>query len=69
MAAPHVAGVAALLKSAFPNSTPEEIRDAILSLATLSTIECTTGDNPGYLLDRTLDDDIAEPLLYMGGLR
>jgi subtilisin len=70
MASPHVAGVAAMLKSAFPSSTPEEIRDAILSLATLSTIECTSGDNPGYILDRTQDDDdIAEPLLYMRGLR
>jgi subtilisin len=70
MAAPHVTGVAALLKSARPNSTPEEVRDAILSLATVPTIECTSGDNPGYLVDRTQDgDDIAEPLLYMRGLR
>ena len=39
MAAPRVTGAAALLQSAHPNSIPEEIRDAILSLATVPTIE------------------------------
>lgn len=33
MAAPHVAGVAALLYSAFPNASAEEVRDRIISSA------------------------------------
>ena len=69
MAAPHVAGAVALYKSAHPGALPDQIRDAIIALATSSATDCM-GTNPGYLEDRSRDnDDIAEPLLYTTGLR
>ena len=68
MAAPHVAGAAALYKSVHNNALPDQVRDAILSLASTSTTKCD-GNGHGYLGDRTLDDDnVAEPLLYVKDL-
>ena len=47
MASPHVAGVAALLVSIFPNKSAEEIREA-LELGAQGTSQCGSNEKYGY---------------------
>jgi subtilisin len=70
MAAPHVAGAAALYKSVHHSATANQVLDALLSIASTPTTVCKAGVNGhGYLVDRSADlDDVAEPLLDTQGL-
>lgn len=61
MACPHVAGAVALLKSAVPEATPEELKAALLySAYDLGT----SGDDNTYGMGRI---DLVEALDYLGG--
>tara|TARA_B100001248_G_scaffold262731_1_gene261821 strand:+ start:178 stop:1608 length:1431 start_codon:yes stop_codon:yes gene_type:complete len=51
MAAPHVAGVAALILSAFPEASPQQVRDAIVDNALLGQIEDAKEQSPNALLN------------------
>jgi subtilisin family serine protease len=69
MASPYVAGAAALYKSANPSATPEQVLDALSSIASKITTKCYPDSGHGYLVDRSQDlDDEAEPLLYAKNL-
>ena len=72
MASPYVAGAAALYKSANPSATPEQVLDALTSIASKITTKCYPDSGHGYSVDRSQDlDDEAEPLLYtknLGGM-
>jgi len=69
MASPYVAGAAALYKSANPNATPEQVLDALTSIASKITTKCYPDSGHGYSVDRSQDlDDEAEPLLYTKNL-
>lgn len=59
MAAPHVAGAAALIKSNFPNMKPADVYKKILDGA-----KPQIDPNFGFKGDR---DKFAEPMLYVGG--
>jgi subtilisin family serine protease len=50
MAAPHVAGAAALLLSADPSLTPQQVRDEIVAEATPDTLNWVTSDTVNLLL-------------------
>ena len=65
MAAPHVAGAAALYKILHPNSTPSEIRSALVTEGIKSSVVCD-GDRHGYF--KKDSDHISEPLLYLDDL-
>jgi subtilisin len=62
MAAPHVAGAAALYKSHHPLATPTEIKSALLGAASLPTTLCD-GKSHGYFSGDA--DNFKEPLLYI----
>ncbi|MFJ2825277.1 S8 family serine peptidase [Streptomyces toxytricini] len=51
MAAPHVAGVAALLKSAHPNATPSQLQRMLKSQATKADCPAQVYDAAGNLVD------------------
>lgn len=69
MASPYVAGAAALYKSANPSATPEQVLDALNSIASTFTTTCDPESGHGYLVDRSQDwDEEAEPLLYTRNL-
>ncbi|RSS93149.1 peptidase S8 [Streptomyces sp. WAC05292] len=51
MAAPHVAGVAALLKSAHPNATPSQLQRMLKSQATKADCPAQVYDTAGNLVD------------------
>ncbi|MCB5181207.1 S8 family peptidase [Streptomyces antimicrobicus] len=53
MAAPHVAGVAALLKSAHPTATPSQLQSMLKAQATKATCPEKVYDNTGNLIDAT----------------
>ncbi|UQX00546.1 S8 family serine peptidase [Streptomyces sp. RerS4] len=53
MAAPHVAGVAALLKSAHPSATPSQIQAMLKGQATKAECPAQIYDNAGTLIDAT----------------
>jgi len=65
MAAPHVAGAAALYKILHPESTPSEIRSALVTEGIKSSVVCD-GDKHGYF--KKDSDHISEPLLYLDDL-
>ena len=65
MAAPHVAGAAALYKILHPESTPSEIRSALVTEGIKSSVVCD-GDRYGYF--KKDSDHISEPLLYLDDL-
>ena len=50
MATPHVAGVAALYKQAFPSASPSTIRNAIVSNATTNRLSGVGTGSPNRLL-------------------
>jgi subtilisin family serine protease len=50
MAAPHVAGVAALYLSANPGVTPQQVRDALIANATTSRVKNVGTGSPNALL-------------------
>jgi subtilisin family serine protease len=62
MAAPYVAGAAALYKILHPESTPSEIRNALVTEGIKSSVVCD-GDRHGYF--KKDSDHISEPLLYL----
>ncbi|HET9769767.1 MAG TPA: S8 family serine peptidase, partial [Acidimicrobiia bacterium] len=49
MAAPHVAGVAALLLSAVPGAAPAKVRDALVAVATADKVTSAKTTNPKLL--------------------
>jgi subtilisin family serine protease len=49
MAAPHVAGVAALILAAVPGATPGKIRDALVAVATAGKVTSSKTTNPKLL--------------------
>ncbi|GAA0584791.1 S8 family serine peptidase [Kribbella sandramycini] len=51
MAAPHVAGAAALYLSANPNATPQQVRDALVSQAQEGKVQNPGAGSPNKLLD------------------
>ena len=62
MAAPHVAGAAALYEASHPGASPSEVRNALLSKGSTSSTTCD-GKGHGYFTsDR---DSYREPLLYV----
>ena len=61
MAAPYVAGAAALYKSQFPNASPAQTMAAILALGSLPKTVCDGGAHGYFSGDR---DGINEPLLF-----
>ena len=63
MATPHVTGYAALLKSKYPNATPQEIKEMILDAAIQPGTVCQV-DQGGYFSGD--NDNYHEPLLYLG---
>jgi subtilisin family serine protease len=65
MAAPHVAGAAALYKILHPESTPSEIRNALVTEGIKSSVVCD-GNRHGYF--KKDPDHISEPLLYLDDL-
>jgi len=65
MAAPHVAGAAALYKILHPELTPSEIRSALVTEGIKSSVVCD-GDRHGYF--KKDSDHISEPLLYLDDL-
>jgi len=65
MAAPHVTGAAALYKILHPESTPSEIRSALVTEGIKSSVVCD-GDRYGYF--KKDSDHISEPLLYLDDL-
>ena len=65
MAAPHVAGAAALYKILHPESTPSEIRNGLITEGVKSTVVCD-GDRHGYF--KKDPDHISEPLLSIDDL-
>ena len=65
MAAPYVAGAAALYKILNPGSTPSDIRNALVKDGIQSSVVCD-GDRHGYFVKDP--DHISEPLLYVDDL-
>ena len=63
MATPHVTGYAALLKSKYPNATPQEIKEMLLDSAIQPGTACQV-DQRGYFSGD--NDNYHEPLLYLG---
>ncbi len=53
MAGPHVAGVAALLKSAHPNATPSQLQAMLKAQATKTACPEKLYDATGALVDAT----------------
>jgi hypothetical protein len=61
MAAPHVAGAAALYKAMFPDATPAEVIAKISAASTHPDTQCD-GGSQGYFTGDT--DGVKEPLLF-----
>ncbi|NOJ29815.1 MAG: hypothetical protein DA328_06575, partial [Nitrososphaeraceae archaeon] len=61
MAAPHVAGLAALLKSQNPSASPSEIKQLLLQSSVTAGTVCA--DDKGYFSNDA--DSYPEPLLYL----
>ncbi len=62
MAAPHVAGVAAVLLGSDPTLTPAEITDAIIANATPGLLSYIGAGSPNLLLYTGFDDESAETI-------
>jgi subtilisin len=61
MAAPHVAGAAALFKVEHPDATPQEIMNMILTSSSKPDTKCDGGPQ-GYFTGDV--DNLNEPLLF-----
>ena len=61
MAAPHVAGVAALALAATPSASPQQIRDKIVSSATTGLLSATGSGSPNALVYSLLDAGTPAP--------
>jgi subtilisin family serine protease len=61
MAAPHVAGVAALYLSAHPSATPAEVTAAIIGAATANVLKNATGGSPNLILSSNVTGATAAP--------
>ena len=64
MAAPFVAGAAALYKASHESASPFEVRNALLNAGSTLSTTCD-GDGHGYFVGDP--DGIREPLLYVSG--
>jgi subtilisin family serine protease len=56
MAAPHVAGAAALVLAANPQATPQQIRDQLVNSATANTVTNPGAGSPNLLLSTAATD-------------
>jgi subtilisin family serine protease len=71
MAAPNVAGAAALVKSMNPSATPAEVESFLKVEATPHSVDpivgnpACNGNGKGYFDATNDDDNVREPLLYM----
>jgi subtilisin family serine protease len=65
MAAPHVAGAAALYKAIFPDATPAEVKAKITAISTQPDTPCDGGPRGYFTGDK---DTIKEPLLFQSFL-
>ena len=63
MASPHVAGAAALYLTENPNSSPSEVKNALLSQGSTSSTTCNEEGHGYFTGDK---DTFEEPLLYLG---
>jgi subtilisin len=61
MAAPHVAGAAALYKAMFPDATPAEVKAKLMSISTQPDTPCDGGPRGYFTGDK---DTTKEPLLF-----
>jgi subtilisin family serine protease len=68
MAAPHVAGAAALYKALNPTASPSEVLGALSASASTSSTVCDTALNEGHAYFTGDKDSSAEPLLHAGTL-
>jgi subtilisin family serine protease len=66
MAAPHVAGAAALYKSSHPSASPAEVKSALMNFATNTSTTCD-GDGHGYYTGS--GNSANEPLLYVRNMK
>jgi len=66
MAAPYVAGAAALYKASHPSASPAEVKSALTSSASSASTTCD-GDGHGYFTGSSLVTN--EPLLYVKNMR
>ena len=66
MAAPHVAGAAALYKASHPNASPADVKSALTNFATSPSITCD-GDGHGYFTGSPYSTN--EPLLYVRNMK
>jgi len=66
MAAPYVAGAAALYKASHPSASPAEVKIALTSSASSASTTCD-GDGHGYFTGSSLVTN--EPLLYVKNMR
>jgi subtilisin family serine protease len=81
MAAPHVAGAVALIKSLYPAANPFQVDAFLKSIgtkapATSNPLLPCDGAGRGYFEDNylsvrisVLTDEFKEPLLHMGGIK
>ncbi len=68
MAAPHVAGAAALYKAINPSATPVQVQSALKSSAVSQTQPCTASTNNGFGGFKGDIDGFPEPLVYVSRL-
>jgi hypothetical protein len=61
MAAPHVAGAAALHKTQYPDASPSEVMAYIMAEGSLPSSSCDGGPNGYFTVD---PDAIPEPLIF-----
>lgn len=68
MAAPHVAGAAALYKAINPSASPAQVQSALVSSAVSQTQSCFTSANDGFGGFGGDVDGFPEPLVYVSRL-
>ncbi|MGA9844555.1 MAG: S8 family peptidase [Nitrososphaeraceae archaeon] len=66
MAAPHVAGAAALYKASHPNASPAEVKNSLINFASKASTACDS-DGHGYFSGPSYST--SEPLLYVKNMR